>query len=140
VSEDQARALGAREVAADFVELLKAIVDEDEIRLYSVRFDADLYDIEVTHDAWGITLSLDGRGESFRLLLDDYVIDGLSPSEALGFIAALAAGRALVRVSKVPIFGRSVNLDVDLGSSRRLSTRRRWGSGLASWEQRLLEP
>jgi len=61
VSEDQARALGAREVAADFVELLKAIVDEDEIRLYSVRFDADLYDIEVTHDAWGIVSAPPGR-------------------------------------------------------------------------------
>jgi hypothetical protein len=132
--------MSSREVAEAFVESLKAIIDEDKIRMYPVSFDANLYDIEITHDAWGITLSLDGRGESFRLLLDNYVIDGLSPSEALGFIAALVAGRALVRVSKVPIFGTSVNLDVDLGSSRRLSTRRRWGSGLASWEQRLLEP
>jgi hypothetical protein len=133
--------MSSKEVAEAFVESLKAIIVEDKIRMYPVSFDANLYDIEITHDAWGITLSLDGRGESFRVLLDDYYeIDGLSPPEAIEFIAALVAGRALVRVSKVPIFGRSVNLDVDLGSSRRLSTRRRWGSGLASWEQRMLEP
>jgi hypothetical protein len=133
--------MSSKEVAEAFVESLKAIIVEDKIRMYPVSFDANLYDIEIRHDAWGIMLSLDGRGESFRVLLDDYYeIDGLSPPEAIEFIAALVAGRALVRVSKVPIFGRSVNLDVDLGSSRRLSTRRRWGSGLASWEQRLLEP
>lgn len=119
---------------------MKAIVDADEIRLYSVSFDADLYDIEVTHDTWGITLSLDKRGETLRLLLDDYVIEGLSPSETLEFIATLVADRAVVRVSRVPIFGKYVDLDVDLASSRRISTRRRWGSGLANWEERLLEP
>ena len=133
--------MSSREAAVDFVERLKAIVDGDKIRMYPVSFDANLYDIEITHDAWGIILSLDGRGESFRVLLDYYdEIDGLSPPDALEFIAALVAGRALVRVSKVPIFGRFVNLDVDLGSSRHLSTRRRWASGLASWEQRLQEP
>ena len=132
--------MSSREVAADFAERLKAIVDEHEIRMHSVRFDADLYDIEVEHDDWGMTVCLDKRGESLRLLLDDYVIEELSPSEALEFIAALVAGRALVRVSKLPIFERSVNLDVDLGASQRFSTQRGWGSGLASWEQRLLEP
>jgi hypothetical protein len=131
--------MSSREVAADFVERLKAIIDEDRIRMYPLSFNANLYDIEITHDAWGITLSLDRRGELIRLLLDDYVIEELSPPEALEFIAALDAGRALVRVSKLPIFGRFVNLDVDLGS-RRFSTQRRWGSGLASWEHRLLEP
>ena len=131
--------MSSRDVAAHFVERLKAIIDEGKIRMYPLSFDANLYDIEVTHDAWGMTLSLDRRGELIRLLLDDYEIEDLSPPEALEFIAALVAGRALVRVSKVPIFGRFVNLDVDLGSSRRFSTGRRWGSGLASWEQRLLE-
>ena len=131
--------MSSREVAADFVERLKPIIDEDRIRMYPVSFDANLYDIEITHDAWGITLSLDRRGELIRLLLDDYVIEELSPPEALEFIAALVAGRALVRVSKRRIFGRFVNLDVDLSSSRRFSTQRRWGSGLAGWEQRLLE-
>ena len=130
--------MSSREVTADFVERLKAIIDEDRIRMYPLSFDANLYDIEITHDAWGMFLSLDPRGEFIRLFLDDYVIEELSPPEALGFIAALVAGRALVRVSKVPIFGRFVNLDVDLGS-RRFSTGRRWGSGLAGWEQRLLE-
>ena len=134
--------MSSREVAADFVERLKAIVDDDEIRLHLVKFFPDfpdLYDVEVTHDDWGMTLSLDQRGESLRLLLDDYVIEELSPPEVLEFIAALVAGRALVRVSKRRIFGRFVNLDVDLSSSRRFSTQRRWGSGLAGWEQRLLE-
>ena len=84
-----------------------------------------------------MTLSLDKRGESFGLLLDDYVIDRLSESEALAFVAALTAGRAVMRVSIVPIFGRIVSLDVELGSSRS-SIRRNWGSGLADWEQRLL--
>ena len=64
--------MSTREVAADFVERLKAIIDEDKIRMYPVSFDANLYDIEITHDAWGITLSLDGRGESFRLLLGQW--------------------------------------------------------------------
>jgi len=132
--------MSSREVAADFVERLKAIIDEGRIRMYPLSFDANLYDIEITHDAWGITLSFDRRGESTRVLLDpDYEIEGLSPPEALEFIAALAAGRAIVRVSKVPIFGRFVDLDVDLASSRRISTRRGLGSGLAGWEQRLLE-
>ena len=131
--------MSSREVAADFVERLKAIIDEDKIRIYPLSFDANLYDIEITHDAWGMTLSLDSRGEFIRLLLDDYVIEELSPPEALEFIAALVAGQVRVRVSKLAIFGRLVNLDVDLGS-RRFSTRRRWGSGLASWEYRLLEP
>ena len=108
--------------------------------MYPLSFDATLYDIEITHDAWGITLSLDRRGESVRVLLDpDYVIEELAPPEALEFIAALVADRASVRVSKVPIVGMFVDLDVDLGS-RHFSTRRRWGSGLASWEHRLLEP
>jgi hypothetical protein len=131
--------MSSREVAADFVERLKAIIDEDRIRIYPLSFDANLHDIEITHDAWGMTLSLDRRGEFIRLLLDDYVVEELSPPEALEFIAALVAGRARVRVSKLPIFGRLVNLDVDLGS-RRFSTQRRWGSGLASWEHRLQEP
>jgi hypothetical protein len=76
--------------------------------------------------------------EFIRLLLDDYVIEELSPPEALRFIAASVADRALVRVSKGKILGRFVKLDVDLGS-RRFSTQRQWGSGLAGWEQRLLE-
>jgi hypothetical protein len=130
--------IGPGRVARDFVAQLKTIVPEDEIRLHPVRFDPDLYDINVEHDGWGITLSLDKRGESFGLLLDDYVIDRLSESEALAFIAALTAGRAVVRVSTVPIFGRIVSLEVELGSSR-LSIRRNWGSGLADWERRLLE-
>jgi hypothetical protein len=134
--------MNSREAAVDFVERLKAIVDDDEIRLHLVKFFPefpDLYDVEVTHDDWGMTLSLDQQGETLRLLLDGYVIEKFSPPEVLEFIAALVAGRALVRVTKVPIFGRFVNLDVDLGSSRPFSTRRRWGSGLASWEHRLLE-
>jgi hypothetical protein len=131
--------MSSREVAADFVERLKAIIDEDKIRMYPVSFDTNIYDIEITHDDWWLVLSLDRRGEFIRLLLDDYVIEELSPPAALEFIAALVAGRARVRVTKVPIFGRFVNLDVDLGSSRRFSTRRQWGSGLTSWEQRLLE-
>jgi hypothetical protein len=95
--------MSSKEVADAFVESLKAIIDGDRIRVYPVRFDANLYDIEVTSVAWSMTLSLDGRGESFRLLPDDYLeIDGLSPPEALEFIAALLAGRALVRVSKGP--------------------------------------
>jgi hypothetical protein len=133
--------MSSREAAEAFVESLKALFDTDKIRMYPVSFDANLFDIDVRHNAWGITLSLDGRGESFRALLDDYSeIDGLSAPEALEFIAALIAGRAVVRVSKVPPFGRLVNLEVDLSSSRRLSAQRRWGSGLASWEETLLHP
>jgi len=131
--------MSSREAAEAFVESLRALIDADKIRMYPLSFDANLYDIEVTHDAWKITVSLDPRGEFARLLLDDYVIE-VSASEALEFIAALAAGRAAVRISKAPILGRFVNLDVDLRSSRRLSTQRKWGSGLANWEQRLLEP
>jgi len=132
--------MSSREVAEGFVERLKGVVGENNIRLHSVRSDAHMYDVEVAHGDWEMTVCLDPRGESARLLLDDYVIDGLSPSEVLGFIVALVARRAHVRVSKAPVFGRSVQLDVDLGSSRHVSERRRWGSGLASWEQRLLEP
>src|SRR5579872_2080330 len=102
--------MSSREVAADLVERLKAIFGEDEIRLHSARFNANLFDVEVAHGDWGMTVCLDPRGKKARLLLDDYVIDGLSPSESLGFISALVGGRARVRVSKVPIFGRSVNL------------------------------
>ena len=131
--------MSSRDVAEGFVESLKTIIDADKIRMHPVSFDADLYDVEVMHDAWEMTVSLDPRGEFSRLLLDDYVIE-ISSSEAFEFIAALVAGRAIVRVSKVPILGRRVDLDVDVGSSRRVSVRRRWGSGLASWEQRLLEP
>ena len=132
--------MNSREAALDFVQRLKAIVDWDEMRLHSVSFDADLYDIELTHGAWGMTVSLDKQGKHCRLLLDpDYRIEELTPSEALEFIAALVADRALVRVSKAPIFGKYVDLDVHLGSSRRFSTRRGWGSGLTGWEDRLLE-
>jgi hypothetical protein len=131
--------MNSREAAIEFVGQLKTIVPEDEIRLHAVRFDADLYDIDVEHGEWAITVSLDKQGESFRVLLDAYVIDGLSASDVLAFIAALKEGRAVVRVSTVPILGRSVSLDLELGASRRVSTRRKWGSGLADWEQRLLE-
>ena len=55
--------MNSREVAEDFVQRLKAIVDWDEIRLHSVSFDADLYDIQLTHGAWGMIVSLDKLGK-----------------------------------------------------------------------------
>jgi hypothetical protein len=36
--------MSSREVADAFVESLKAIIDEDRIRMYPVSFDANLYD------------------------------------------------------------------------------------------------
>ena len=130
----------SRQVAEQFVARLQSVVDQHEISWRPVSFDPDLFDIEVTHGDWSLIVSLDKPGETARIHLDDYVIEGITSTEAIEFVAALIAGRAHVRVSKTPIIGRSVHLEVDLGPSRRLSERRRWGSGLAGWEQRLLVP
>lgn len=128
----------AREAAAGFADKLRLIIPTEEIRLHGMKFDADLFDVEVEHNGWGITVSFDKRGKSLRLLLDDYVIENLTEKDALSFIDALAAGRAKVRVSKVPVFGKTVRLELQARSSQRFSTRRRWGPGLADWERSLL--
>lgn len=102
----------AREAAAGFADKLRLIIPTEEIRLHGMKFDADLFDVEVEHNGWGITVSFDKRGKSLRLLLDDYVIENLTEKDALSFIDALAAGRAKVRVSKVPVFGKTVRLEL----------------------------
>jgi hypothetical protein len=131
--------VSSRKAVEDFVERLKAVAG-GEVELRAVRFASDLYDIEVTHEALGMTVCLGNGGETLRLLVDpDYVIEGLSPPETLEFVAALVAGRAIVRVSEMRIFGKVVDIDVELGPSRHLTARRNWGSGLASWERQLLE-
>jgi hypothetical protein len=43
--------MSSREVAADFVERLKAIIDEDKIRMYPFSFDANLYVISGSRSA-----------------------------------------------------------------------------------------
>jgi hypothetical protein len=85
--------LSSREAAERFAQELETIVDKGAIHVHPVSYNADLYDIDVSHDALGMTLCFDIPGETVRIILDDDVVDGLSPSEAFEYITALAAGQ-----------------------------------------------